>query len=64
MNVDNFRRLPHHNDPDLDALILRLHIETACRRGGALTLRLNDLDPEQCLIYLREKDGSDRSNRP
>ena len=33
------------NDPDLDLLILRLHIETACRRGGALALRQDDLDP-------------------
>ncbi|MEV0769617.1 tyrosine-type recombinase/integrase [Nocardia salmonicida] len=48
------------NDPELDSLILRLHIETACRRGGALALRPHDLDPDQCLIYLREKDGADR----
>jgi hypothetical protein len=26
-------------------LLLRLHTETACRRGGALALRLMDLDP-------------------
>ena len=26
------------NDPALDALLLRLHMETACRRGGALAL--------------------------
>ena len=43
------------DDPELDALILRLHTETACRRGGALALRPLDLDPEQCLVYLREK---------
>jgi integrase/recombinase XerC len=43
------------NDPELDALILRLHTETACRRGGALALRPADLDREQCLIRLREK---------
>jgi integrase/recombinase XerC len=43
------------NDPALDALLLRLHTETACRRGGALALRPVDLDPEQCLIRLREK---------
>lgn len=41
------------NDPALDTLILRLHTETACRRGGALTPA--DLDPDQCLIRLREK---------
>jgi integrase/recombinase XerC len=27
----------------------------ACRRGGALALRPDDLDPGQCLIRLREK---------
>jgi integrase/recombinase XerC len=43
------------SDPSLDTLILRLHTETACRRGGALALRPCDLDPEQCLIRLREK---------
>jgi hypothetical protein len=36
------------DDPALDALILRLHIETACGRGGALALRPIDLDPDQC----------------
>jgi integrase/recombinase XerC len=43
------------NDPELDTLLLRLHTETACRRGGALALRPKDLDPDQCLILLREK---------
>jgi integrase/recombinase XerC len=43
------------DDPELDALILRLHTETACRRGGALALRPQDLDPDQCLVLLREK---------
>jgi integrase/recombinase XerC len=43
------------NDPALDTLLLRLHTETACRRGGALALRPADLDPDQCLIRLREK---------
>jgi len=43
------------NDPALDSLLLRLHIETACRCGGALALRPQDLDPDQCLIFLREK---------
>lgn len=32
------------NDPALDCLLLRLHTETACRRGGALALRPCDLD--------------------
>jgi integrase/recombinase XerC len=43
------------NDPELDTLLLRLPTETACRRGGALALRPADLDPDQCLILLREK---------
>jgi hypothetical protein len=43
------------DDPELDTLILRLHTETACRRGGALALRPQDLDPLQCLVLLREK---------
>jgi integrase/recombinase XerC len=43
------------NDPELDTLLLRLHTETACRRGGALALRPCDLDAEQCLVRLREK---------
>ena len=43
------------DDPELDTLILRLHTETACRRGGALALRPADLDPGQCLVLLREK---------
>jgi integrase/recombinase XerC len=42
------------DDPELDTLLLRLHTETACRRGGALALRSADLDPDQCLILLRE----------
>jgi integrase len=36
-------------------LLLRLHTETACRRGGALGLRLNDLDADRGLVRLREK---------
>ena len=43
------------DDPELDTLLLRLHTETACRRGGALALRPADLDPDQCLVRLREK---------
>ncbi|MEK8110265.1 hypothetical protein NKG94_50080 [Micromonospora sp. M12] len=44
----------------LDALLLRLHTETACRRGGALALRLTDLDTDHALIRLREKGGTQR----
>jgi integrase/recombinase XerC len=48
------------NDPALDALLLRLHVETACRRGGALALRLVNVDEQQCLVLLREKGETQR----
>ncbi|MGH3156616.1 MAG: tyrosine-type recombinase/integrase [Streptosporangiaceae bacterium] len=48
------------NDPALDTLLLRFHVETACRRGGALALLPQDLDPQQCLVQLREKGGTVR----
>jgi integrase len=48
------------DDPGLDTLLIRLHTETACRRGGVLALRLRDLDQDQCLIFLREKGGTSR----
>ncbi|GAA3523275.1 hypothetical protein GCM10022222_01570 [Amycolatopsis ultiminotia] len=47
-------------DPALDALILRLHTETACRRGGALRLRRGDLDTTQLTIRLHEKGNTVR----
>jgi len=47
------------NDVVLDALLLRLHTETACRRGGALGLRLADLDTDNCLVQLREKGSTE-----
>ncbi|MEV0341783.1 tyrosine-type recombinase/integrase [Nocardia sp. NPDC050713] len=46
------------NDPQLDALLVRFHIETACRRGGALRLLVADLNIEHCLVRLREKGGT------
>jgi integrase len=42
------------NDTILDALLLRLHTETACRRGGALAIQLADLDTDRCLILQPE----------
>jgi len=48
------------DDPELDTLILRLHAETACRRGGALALRPCDLDANQSLVMLREKGDTTR----
>lgn len=46
------------NDVLLDALLLRLHTETACRRGGALGLRLADLDTDRGLVRLTEKGAT------
>ncbi|MFE9693730.1 tyrosine-type recombinase/integrase [Micromonospora sp. NPDC005806] len=46
------------NDVILDALLLRLHTETACRRGGALALRLDDLDTIRGLVRLTEKGAT------
>ncbi|MFI1997032.1 tyrosine-type recombinase/integrase [Actinoplanes sp. NPDC020271] len=43
------------NDAVLDNLLLRLHTETACRRGGALALCRKDLDTRTGLVRLREK---------
>jgi hypothetical protein len=39
----------------IDALLLRLHTETACPRGGALGVRLMDLDVGRGLVRLTEK---------
>lgn len=48
------------DDIALDALLVRLHLETACRRGGALALRRRDLDTTYCRVLLREKGGTVR----
>ncbi|MEV6644284.1 tyrosine-type recombinase/integrase [Amycolatopsis sp. NPDC051371] len=47
-------------DPALDTLLIRLHTETACRRGGALAIRPCDVNTELCLLKLREKGGTTR----
>ncbi|MFD2474738.1 tyrosine-type recombinase/integrase [Amycolatopsis silviterrae] len=47
-------------DPHLDSLLLRLHTETACRRGGALALTEPCLDPHQYLVLLKEKGETTR----
>ncbi|WP_203919636.1 hypothetical protein [Rugosimonospora africana] len=46
------------NDIVLDAPLLRLHTETACRRGDALGLRLVDRDTARGLVRLTEKDAT------
>lgn len=43
------------NDVILDALLLRLHTETAARRGGIVGLHVADLDTDRGLVALREK---------
>jgi integrase len=40
--------------------VARLHTETACRRGGAVTIQLADLDPDRCLICFHEKGDTVR----
>jgi integrase len=47
------------NDVVLEALLLRLHTETAGRRG-ALALRVADLDTQRGLVRLTEKGGTMR----
>jgi integrase len=54
----NLAALTSGNDVILDALLLRLHTETACRRGGALGLRLVDLDTDRGLVRLTEKGAT------
>jgi integrase len=46
------------NDVVLDALLRCLHTETACRRGGALGLRLTDLDTDRGLVRLTEEGAT------
>lgn len=48
------------NDPDLDLLLLRFHLESGARRMGAINLRVKDLDHARQTIWLREKFGTER----
>ncbi len=48
------------NDRELDSLVVRIHIETACRRGGLLGLTIDDLNVDDCLVRLREKGDTER----
>ncbi|WP_063719963.1 tyrosine-type recombinase/integrase [Nocardia takedensis] len=43
------------NDPELDALLVRLHIETACRREAALRLTRADLSLPDSTVLLHHK---------
>jgi integrase/recombinase XerC len=49
------------DDPDLDVLLLRLHLETACTRGEALSLGTADLDVQRCVIVLRAGSADART---
>jgi uridine phosphorylase len=65
LSADQMSQINHHaattgDDPELDTLLLRLHTESACRTGGALALRPRDLNTDQCVVYLREKEGTAR----
>jgi integrase len=48
------------NDPDLDLLLVRFHLESGARREGALNLRRRDLDLRRATVWLREKGGGER----
>ena len=48
------------DDPILDTLLLRFHLETGARRAGALALRCRDLDARRQCIRLREKNEKQR----
>ena len=47
-------------DPDLDLLLVRFHLESGARREGALNLRLRDLNRAHSTVWLREKFGIER----
>jgi len=47
-------------DPDLDLLLIRFHLESGARREGGLNLRLRDLDRRRSTLWLREKFGIER----
>lgn len=48
------------DDPDLDLLLVRFHLETGARREGALGLTLERIDPDRQTIWLVEKYGRRR----
>ncbi|WP_220139846.1 tyrosine-type recombinase/integrase [Nocardia huaxiensis] len=65
LTFDQVREIGHvasttGNDRELDALIVRLHVETACRTGGALALTVDDLNVDDCLVKFCEKGETER----
>lgn len=47
-------------DPDLDLLLIQFHLETGARRQGALNLRRRDIDTHRAVVWLREKNDTER----
>lgn len=47
-------------DPHLDLLLVRFHLETGARRGGAINLSVADLDDRRSTAWLHEKNDSER----
>lgn len=47
-------------DVRLDILLLDFHRETAARRGGAIALRMCDINIDRSSVLLREKGGHER----
>ncbi len=47
-------------DPDLDLLLIRFHLESGARRGGAINLTVADLDSRRSTVWLHEKNDSER----
>ncbi|MGY2037801.1 site-specific integrase [Nocardia gipuzkoensis] len=45
------------NDRELDGLIVRLHMETACHRRSPLHLHISDIIQEDCTLRLRDESG-------
>lgn len=48
------------DDPVLDAILIRFHVETGARREGGLNLTIADLDNVWCRVRLSEKYGKVR----
>jgi integrase len=48
------------DDPLLDGLLLRFHFETGARRGGAVDLKIRDLNRGRCIVRLTEKGERSR----
>lgn len=48
------------SDPDLDTLLIRFHLETGGRRGGAINALISKMDTEQQIVLLKEKARKDR----